>query len=211
MRAFPNKRQLRRAFWKSVKIIKVATLAVIFSVYPILSAHSQKPIVSDSAESDTIPDYSVKLDTIFLDQPPKTLIIEVTKSEYEKKLEAEQAARKLAATKKVTAPKQVVRSAPIVVSGTNLMAQLGIPESDWKYVDFIINHEAGWNGTLTYNRAGSGAYGICQALPGSKMASAGADWRTNPLTQLRWCNSYALSRYGSWYKAYAFWQANHWW
>lgn len=57
----------------------------------------------------------------------------------------------------------------------------------------------------------SSAYGVCQALPGSKMASAGDDWQTNPVTQMRWCESYAQARYGSWANAVAFWNTHHYW
>lgn len=96
-------------------------------------------------------------------------------------------------------------------SAIELMTQAGIPQDQWPYVDYIINREAGWGGTLTFNRQGSGAYGICQALPGHKMASAGADWQTNRLTQLKWCNGYAIARYGSWYNAYLFWIERHYW
>ncbi|MDE0546921.1 lytic transglycosylase domain-containing protein [Microbacterium sp. C7(2022)] len=55
--------------------------------------------------------------------------------------------------------------------------------------------ESGWR-VNAYN-AGSGAYGIPQALPGSKMASAGADWETNPATQIAWGLGYISARYGS--------------
>ena len=89
------------------------------------------------------------------------------------------------------------------------MAAVGIAESDYGYVNFIMDHEAHWN-PIARNRY-SGAYGICQALPGNKMASAGADWETNPITQLRWCNSYAIGRYGSWAGAYQFWITHKWW
>ncbi len=88
---------------------------------------------------------------------------------------------------------------------------VGIKESDWGYVDYIVGHEAGWGGVTRWNGAGSGAYGICQSLPASKMATAGADYMTNGETQLRWCNSYAMARYGSWASAYNFWINNHWW
>lgn len=87
----------------------------------------------------------------------------------------------------------------------------GIAESDYMYVDYIVGHEGGWGGTTKWNRAGSGAYGICQALPASKMASAGADYMTNPVTQLKWCTGYAVGRYGSWYGAYQAWIAKGWW
>lgn len=58
--------------------------------------------------------------------------------------------------------------------------------------------------------ASSGAYGIPQALPGNKMASAGADWETNPITQLKWMDGYVKSRYGSWAGAVSFWNQHHW-
>lgn len=96
----------------------------------------------------------------------------------------------------------------IVVKGTNLggikndMAVAGISPDDYSYVDYIVSHESGWNPSA---QNASGAYGLCQALPGSKMASAGSDWHDNPVTQLRWCDGYAKNRYGSWYAAY-----NHW-
>ena len=89
------------------------------------------------------------------------------------------------------------------------MAAVGISPSDYGYVNYIMERESHWN-PLAKNRT-SGATGICQALPGSKMASAGADWETNPITQLRWCNGYAIGRYGSWAKAYEFWTQHHWW
>ena len=89
------------------------------------------------------------------------------------------------------------------------MSRAGISPSDYGYVNYIVTRESHWN-PLARNRS-SGATGLCQALPGSKMASAGSDWATNPITQLRWCNGYAVGRYGSWAKAYQFWTTNHWW
>jgi hypothetical protein len=52
---------------------------------------------------------------------------------------------------------------------------------------------------------------LCQSTPASKMASAGDDWRTNPVTQIKWCTGYAVGRYGSWTNAYEFWAAHSWW
>lgn len=60
----------------------------------------------------------------------------------------------------------------------------------------IVSHEDGTWDPHRLNRQ-SGAYGIPQALPGSKMASAGADWRSNRITQLRWMLAYIAGRYGS--------------
>jgi phage-related minor tail protein len=74
----------------------------------------------------------------------------------------------------------------------------------------LWNGESGWN--YRAENASSGAYGIPQALPASKMASAGSDWRTNPATQIRWGLGYIRSRYGSPAAAWAFWnrQSPHW-
>ncbi|MFJ2604774.1 transglycosylase SLT domain-containing protein [Streptomyces sp. NPDC091279] len=72
----------------------------------------------------------------------------------------------------------------------------------------IVSHESGWNVKAT--NSSSGAYGLVQALPGSKMASAGADWKTNPKTQIKWGLDYMNSRYGSPAAAWSFWQTHHW-
>jgi Transglycosylase SLT domain len=70
-----------------------------------------------------------------------------------------------------------------------------------------------WTGESKWNpRAGtpSGAYGIPQAYPGNKMAAFGSNWRTSPLTQVKWGLWYIESRYGSACGAYAFWSAHGW-
>lgn len=107
-------------------------------------------------------------------------------------------------------PEIVARGATININGdkSSLMAAAGISSGDYGYVNFIVSHESGWRPTAGNS---SGAYGLCQALPGSKMATAGSDWATNPVTQLRWCNDYAHRRYGSWAAAYNYWLAHHNW
>ena len=94
-------------------------------------------------------------------------------------------------------------------SKADWMRAASIADADFGYVDYIISHESGWN-YHAVNRS-SGAYGLPQSLPAGKLASAGADWRDNPVTQLRWANNYAVGRYGSWEDAYHFWTVNHWW
>ena len=102
----------------------------------------------------------------------------------------------------------------IVVVGISLsgikgdMARAGIAPGDFNYVDYIVGRESGWNPGASNP---SGAYGLCQALPGSKMSSVGSDWASNPITQLRWCDGYAKGHYGSWAGAYSFWISNHYW
>ena len=109
-----------------------------------------------------------------------------------------------------------------------IMAAAGIAQSDYPYVYFIINHENAlwcptrWQGQIScppyYAEKYPGAetvttlgYGLCQSTPAIKMASAGADWRTNAVTQMRWCNDYALRRYGSWAVAYNYWVSHNNW
>ena len=84
--------------------------------------------------------------------------------------------------------------------------EAGVPESELSSALTIIYHESGCRVNASNP---SGAYGIPQALPGNKMASAGADWETNPVTQIRWMSGY-VNRYGGWAGAEAFWNANHW-
>lgn len=107
----------------------------------------------------------------------------------------------------ITPSKQPINA--VATGKTAIMDAANIPLPDRYYVDCVINGcegvsaEGGWNGATRWNTAGSGAYGICQALPASKMASAGEDWRTNPVTQLKWCDGYA-KQYGSWKQAWEF-------
>lgn len=90
----------------------------------------------------------------------------------------------------------------------SLMLQAGIPEADLESAEWLIAKESGWRVNAA-NRS-SGAYGLPQALPGTKMASAGADWQTNPVTQLRWMNGYVIGRYKSWSNAVAHSKSRGW-
>ena len=68
--------------------------------------------------------------------------------------------------------------------------------------------ESEW--VITATNPSSGAYGIPQALPTSKLATAGSDWRTNPVTQIRWGLDYVKGRYGTPCAAWSFKSANGW-
>lgn len=87
------------------------------------------------------------------------------------------------------------------------MKQAGIPASWFSSINYIVTHESGWNPHAT--NPSSGAYGLPQALPASKLAAAGRDWRDNPITQLKWMKNY-VSRYGGGPGAAAFWRSHHW-
>ena len=78
----------------------------------------------------------------------------------------------------------------------------------FRYLVWLWNRESGWN---KYARNPySGAYGIPQALPGSKMASAGPNWRSNAWTQIRWGLRYIRARYGTPRRAWNHSQATGW-
>lgn len=124
-------------------------------------------------------------------------------------------------TPRVAARRSVAPNPP-AYSGTHedWMRAAGIAENDFQYVEFIVNHEGSWRPCVVNGGAidcsyaingGTKAYGVCQAKPGNKMASAGPDWATNPVTQLKWCAEYAQSRYGGWSQSYFAWVSKNWW
>lgn len=92
--------------------------------------------------------------------------------------------------------------------GYQLMLDFGFDEGQWQYLDALWHRESGWN-HLAENPS-SGAYGIPQSLPGTKMAVVGDDWRTNPETQIRWGLAYIAARYGNPEGAWAHSQKTGW-
>ncbi len=94
------------------------------------------------------------------------------------------------------------------VAEVQAMARQIVPADQFQCFSNIVERESSWN--YTADNPTSDAYGLVQALPGSKMSSAGADWATNPATQIKWGLGYMDGRYGSPCGAWSFWQANHW-
>ncbi|WP_265560941.1 phage tail tape measure protein [Streptomyces hygroscopicus] len=94
--------------------------------------------------------------------------------------------------------------------GETLAAAYGWSGPQWAALKSLWNGESGWNERAL--NASSGAYGIPQSLPASKMASAGSDWRTNAATQIKWGLDYIRSVYGNPLNAYSQWLARspHW-
>jgi hypothetical protein len=97
-------------------------------------------------------------------------------------------------------PAEAAAAAPATVSGNVALArsmaasQQNWTGQQWDCLYQLWNHESGFRADA-YNS--SGATGIPQALPGSKMAAAGPDWATNPATQIKWGLGYIHSRYGT--------------
>ncbi|MCT2591987.1 lytic transglycosylase domain-containing protein [Streptomyces sp. N2-109] len=94
------------------------------------------------------------------------------------------------------------------VAEVKAMARQIVGSGQFQCFSNIVDHESTWN--YKAENPSSGAYGLVQALPGTKMASAGADWRTNPATQIKWGLNYMNERYDSPCGAWEFWQANNW-
>lgn len=94
--------------------------------------------------------------------------------------------------------------------GKEIMTSMGFSGAEWPALRELWINESGWR-TNALN-ASSGAYGIPQALPATKMASAGSDWRTNPATQIKWGLDYIKQRYGSPRFALSAWEGRspHW-
>nr|WP_203615994.1 transglycosylase SLT domain-containing protein [Streptomyces sp. SID13726] len=135
------------------------------------------------------------------------------KSAIEKKELAEKAAKE--AKERAEAKEKASRSSssfPVQSSYTiaqiQSMAASMVPSGQFQCFSNIVDHESSWNYRAV--NASSGAYGLFQALPGSKMSSVGSDWQTNPATQIKWGLNYMDSRYGSPCEAWSFWQANNW-
>ncbi|MFF4183752.1 transglycosylase SLT domain-containing protein [Streptomyces sp. NPDC001691] len=90
------------------------------------------------------------------------------------------------------------------VSDVQAIARQIIPAGQFQCFSNIVNNESSWN----YRATNGTAYGLVQALPGSKMSSVGSDWQTNPATQIKWGLNYMNERYDSPCGAWSYWQAH---
>ncbi|MET9066831.1 aggregation-promoting factor C-terminal-like domain-containing protein [Streptosporangium sandarakinum] len=89
-----------------------------------------------------------------------------------------------------------------------LLARRAWSYDQFRCLDSLWTRESGWNHQA--HNPSSGAYGIPQALPGSKMSGSGGDWRSNPATQIHWGLRYIKSRYGTPCGAWGHFQASNW-
>lgn len=109
----------------------------------------------------------------------------------------------------------VARGTKVIISnpsanvklGQKMAAARGWTGQEWYCLYQLWQRESGWSATAGN---ASGAYGIPQALPGSKMASAGSDWQTNPATQISWGFGYIAGRYGKPCSAWATSESQGW-
>jgi hypothetical protein len=181
------------------KLISLALLVGLISLVP-------SPPIGHHASADR-------------DKPPS--IVQKVKTTHVEALQANPEIQPVVDTTPTQTPVLAIPTYPTEAS--EIMNAAGIATDDQKYVQYIVEHEGGWcpsrwqgqsvcTGVYdpTYNSLDNTyeGYGLCQSTPGNKMASAGDDYITNPVTQMSWCNTYAISRYGSWSAAYSHWIAN---
>jgi hypothetical protein len=134
------------------------------------------------------------------------------------KAAAQQAAQEQAAQQRATqqqaAQQTTAQPATSAPSGSpqqiaeQMLSQFGWSSSQFSCLQPLWALESGWN--IYASNPSSGAYGIPQALPGSKMASAGPDWQSNAATQIRWGLTYIQGTYGSPCAAWSHDEADGW-
>lgn len=128
--------------------------------------------------------------------------------EAKEREEARQQEQQAASRSETRDPSSFAPQTSYSVADVQAMARQIVPADQFQCFSNIVDHESSWN--YQADNPTSDAYGLMQALPGSKMSSAGADWQTNPATQIKWGLSYMEDRYGGPCGAWEFWQANNW-
>lgn len=164
-------------------------VAVDFTDDPRPTFHAPAPAPSTTRPSPAAPAHSTK--------PPATsTAIAATRTAI-----AEHTARPAAG-------RSTTRTVLTTGASARAYAQRVLSAAQFRCLSAIITRESGWS--VTAENPTSGAYGLMQALPGSKMASYGSDWRYNGRTQIRWGIHYVNAQYGSACDAWAFWQSHGW-
>jgi hypothetical protein len=120
---------------------------------------------------------------------------------------AKQAALGLTSGPAVSGQQSISAQDPQAIADA-LLSSFGWSSSEMSCLVPLWMGESGWR--VNAQNSSSGAYGIPQSLPGSKMATVGADWRTNPATQIKWGLGYIQERYGSPCGAWGFKQGHGW-
>jgi hypothetical protein len=203
-----RKMWLRHYFWTTISIVVILITAFIFFHIGQANADTPKKKAIPASNDTRILEAQYKArqattTTTTTTTVPKPLVIPSTNTR-----EAPNSSSDLAPSS---------FSIPSEEQKNEWLRQAGIPESVWPQLKAIINGEnALWCPTRSYGQKGcpatpgntSKAYGIPQSYPGTKMASMGADWMTNHVTQLRWMQAYVLDRYGTWDKALTYKRTN---
>lgn len=184
----------------AVVVLSAAALATPAAEPAVAAGLVSKPLTADQQEAMQIQAAAAHNDAAATQRMRAE--VEAREAE-ERRIAAEQAAA-AAAREHVLAnanndPKAVARV---------LLAEQGMGEDQFACLDKLWEKESNWR--VTADNPTSSAYGIPQALPGHKMATAGADWETNPVTQITWGIGYIGERYGTPCKAWNHSQAVNW-
>lgn len=153
------------------------------------------------------------------DRAERLAAIRAAKAKAKAKAARAEARRKAIARKKAAAKARRVQARALAAQhaavpgsaralGRQMAAARGWTGYEWAALDNLWSAESGWS--TTAGNGYTGAYGIPQALPGGKMSSHGADWRTSARTQISWGLSYIAQRWGSPSNAWANFQSAHW-
>ena len=182
--------------------LSVPTLTKIDLVHHVLKAHK----ISLESEKKKI-DQLVSERNKVAEKQKEELLRTQKAAEAEKKAQEEAAAQQ---TAKQKAPVSVQASSnPSVQEAfSQLVNEYNLSAAEQSAWSFLIEKESG--GRVDATNASSGAYGLGQALPASKMAAFGDDYLTNPLTQLKWMYSYMVNRYGGILQAQSYWLSVGW-
>ena len=180
------------------------------STYRITRSGGRKLTIEESIpyKVETRYDYNRPKGERVLEQPGEEgRKISIYEVEFENNVEV---SRKLVEEKILVeaVPEIIVEGAKVSIPPereqcANWAREAGVSEADLPATIDLISRESGCR--VDARNASSGAYGIPQSLPGNKMASFGADWETNPVTQIRWMSEYVTKRYGGWQSALDFW------
>ncbi|WP_406362544.1 transglycosylase SLT domain-containing protein [Streptomyces sp. NBC_01579] len=219
----------------SAAFLLAALMAATFLVKPAAAEPAAKPGPSNSPAARAHQPMPLKPLPLFLDLQHRTVLDALKQQATPRPTTPQRTAvprhtatpSKAPTTPRATTPqrkatpvrpvKRVSRQAPArraaprlaaTVSGAKTHARSKLSTAQYQCLDNLIRRESGWNHRAA--NPSSGAYGLVQALPGPKMASAGSDWRTNPVTQIKWGLKYIKQRYGTPCGAWNFWQKNKW-
>ncbi|MFG2958461.1 transglycosylase SLT domain-containing protein [Streptomyces sp. NPDC048291] len=210
----------------SVRGIAVASATAVTAVGSVVGVASGSSAQNNDGEAkaadatllaDLPTGQQARVQTTSLTQQADAMAVQADASA---RTDAEQSARaaaaKAAQAKKDAAEERAAAGDPTAsfqVRSSYTVAQLKamaaeiVGSGQFQCFSNIVDHESTWN-YLAVNPS-SGAYGLVQALPGSKMATVAADWQTNPATQIKWGLNYMNTTYGSPCQAWAFWQVHH--
>lgn len=175
---FPNVKTKNRHVFTALFLVALFSLTIHIPT-PALAA-----TMPYEYSPNTFTDYTKDAQTLTVSKYNNTPIV-VERFEYEI----------IAAPEPVIPKKRPAPNAAVVGEAQAYARTLVSDDNEWNCLYNLWARESGWR-VEAYN-ASSGATGIPQALPGSKMASAGADWETNPVTQINWGMGYINGRYGT--------------